>query len=108
MPKRLREFVSNGMNVAEFEVIDLLENHFAASLGKLPSQLNDSRSFIIPCSIGNSLFDKVLIILDSNVNEMSLSVFSRLRMSEPQHTNIFLQHSSRLSYHPEKGKQRKS
>nr|KYP40868.1 hypothetical protein KK1_037792 [Cajanus cajan] len=84
--KFLKEIVSN-----KNKVIGLNENSSTIVSKKLPPKLRDLGSFIIPCTIGSSFFYKALYNLGASINLMSLFLFKRLDMSEPQPTNISLQ-----------------
>ena len=58
---------------------------------KLPQKLKDPRSFTLPCTIGNSFFDKVLCDLGASINLMSFSVCRKLGLGEMKQTTISLQ-----------------
>ena len=53
--------------------------------------MKDSGSFTIPCTIGNSNFEKALGDLGASINLMSLSVFQKLGLGEVKPTTISLQ-----------------
>ena len=67
---------------------------------RLPPKLRDPGSFTIPCTIGNSYFEKALCDLGASINLMPFSIFKRLGMREPQPTNISLQLADRSITHP--------
>ena len=58
---------------------------------KLPQKLKDLGSFTLPCTIGNSFFNKVLCDLDASINLMPLSVCRKLGLGEMKQTTISLQ-----------------
>ena len=68
---------------------------------KLPPKLKDLGSFTIPCSIGNSIFEKALCDLRASINLMSSSTFKKLDLGEANPTTITLQLVDR-SVRPEK------
>ena len=56
-----------------------------------PPKLKEPRSFTIPYSIGNSIFEKSLCALGTSINLMSLSIFRKLGLGEANPTTITLQ-----------------
>ena len=67
---------------------------------KLPPKLKDLRSFTIPCSIGNDIFEKALCDLGANINLMPLSIFKKLGLGEARPTSMTLQLSNNSFKHP--------
>ena len=57
-------------------------------------------SFTIPCTIGNSIFEKALCDLGTSINLMSLSIFRRLGLGEAHPTIVTLQLADRSLKHP--------
>jgi len=78
----------------------LKEQCSAIVLKKLPPKLKDPGSFTIPCTIGDSYFEKALCDLGASINLMPLSVFRRLGMQEPKPTTISLQLADRSITYP--------
>ena len=62
---------------------------------KLSQKLKDSGSFTLPCTIGDSFFDKVLCDLGASINLMPLSIYRKLRLGEMKQTTISLQLANR-------------
>jgi len=58
--KFLKEILSNKRKLIEFETIALSEECSAIVLKKLPPKLKDPDNFTIPCTIGDSHFEKAL------------------------------------------------
>ena len=58
---------------------------------KLPPKLKNLWSFTIPCSIGNSTFEKQLCDLGASISLMALSIFRKLGLGEANPTIITLQ-----------------
>ena len=56
-----------------------------------PTKLKEPRSFTIPYSIGNSIFEKSLCDLGTSINLMSLSILRKLGLGEVNPTTITLQ-----------------
>lgn len=96
----LKEIISNKRKLEGFELVRLNEECSAILLKKLPPKLKDPGSFTIPCSIGNSYFEKALCDLGASINLMPFSVFRKLGMQEPQPTNISLQLANISITHP--------
>ena len=67
---------------------------------KLPPKLKNPRSFIIPCTIGDFDFDKLLCDLGANVNLMPLFIFKKLELGEVKSTTVCLQLADRSIKHP--------
>ena len=57
--------------------------------------MKDPGSFTIPCTIGDSTFDKALCDLGVSINLMMLSVFKKLGLGEVKLTTISLQMADR-------------
>ncbi|WJX67426.1 hypothetical protein P8452_51892 [Trifolium repens] len=98
--KFLKEIISNKKKLEGFETVKLNEECSAIVLKKLPPKLKDPGSFNIPCTIGNSHFDKALCDLGASINLIPLSVFRKLGLQEPTPTNISLQLADRSIAHP--------
>ncbi|XP_027351189.1 uncharacterized protein LOC113862299 [Abrus precatorius] len=98
--KFLKEMLSNKKKLEEFETVRLNEECSAILLRKLPPKFKDPGSFTIPCTIGNSYFDKALCDLGASINLMPFFVFRRLGMQEPKPTSISLQLADRSTTYP--------
>ena len=72
--KFLKDIISKKRRLEEFEIVKLFEECSAILQKKLPQKLKDLGSFTLPCTIGNSFFDKVLCDLGASINLMPLSV----------------------------------
>ena len=98
--KFLKEILGNKGKLEDYETIKLNEECSAIILNKLPSKLNDPRSFTIPCTISNCHFDKVLCDLGASINSMPLLIMQKLRLEELKPTNVSLQLPDRsITYH---------
>lgn len=98
--KFLKDIISNKKKLEGFETVKLNEECSSIVLKKLPPKLKDPGSFTIPCTIGNSYFEKALCDLGASINLMPLSIFRKLGLQEPQPTNISLQLADRSIAHP--------
>ncbi|KAL0286853.1 UNVERIFIED_CONTAM: hypothetical protein Sangu_2469600 [Sesamum angustifolium] len=76
-------------------MVKLNKECLAILQNKLPPKLKDPGSFSIPCTIGNTNFDKVLCDLDAGVNLMPYSIFEKLEMHDLTPTIIILQLADR-------------
>ncbi|KAL9448337.1 hypothetical protein AB3S75_015754 [Citrus x aurantiifolia] len=98
--KFMKEILSNKRKLEEHETVLLTEESTAILQNKLPSKLKDPRSFSIPCTIGNTYFDKALCDLSANINLMPLAVFRKLGLGEPKVTTVSLQLADRSIKYP--------
>ena len=62
--------------------------------------LNDLGSFTIPCTLGDSYFEKAFCDLGASINLMPLFVFYKLNIGEPKPLDITLQMANRFIKHP--------
>ena len=67
---------------------------------KLPQKLKNPRSFTIPCTIGNSFFNRASCDLRANINLMSLLVFQKLGLEEVKPSTIYVQLVDRSLTYP--------
>ncbi|XP_075499983.1 uncharacterized protein LOC142538554 [Primulina tabacum] len=67
---------------------------------KLPPKLKDPGTFSIPCTIGNSNFNKALCDLGASINLMPYSCFEKLGIREVKPTTISLQLADRYIKYP--------
>ncbi|KAL0404366.1 UNVERIFIED_CONTAM: hypothetical protein Sradi_2077400 [Sesamum radiatum] len=95
-----KEVISNKRKWEGGETVKLNEECSAVLQNKLPPKLKDPGSFSIPCTIGNTNFDKVLCDLGASVNLMPYSIFDKLGMHELTPTIITLQLADRNIKYP--------
>ena len=57
--KFLKDIISKKRRLEEFETVKLSKECSAILQKKLPQKLKDPGSFTLPCTIGDSFFDKV-------------------------------------------------
>ena len=60
--KFMKEILSNERKLEELETVLLTKEATTILQNKLPSKLKDPGSFSIPCTIGNTYFDKLCVI----------------------------------------------
>ena len=100
--KFMKEILSNKRKwkLEEHETVLLTEESIAILQNKLPPKLKDPKSFSIPCTIGNTYFDKALCDLGASINLMPLYVFRKLGLGVPKATTISLQLAdTSIKYH---------
>ena len=93
--KFMKEILSNKRRLSDFVTVNLIEECSATLQRKLPQKLKDPSGFTIPCTIGNSIFEKALCDLGASINLMLLSIFRRLGLGEARPTTITLQLADR-------------
>ncbi|XP_038693773.1 uncharacterized protein LOC119991499 [Tripterygium wilfordii] len=96
----MKEILSNKRKLEDNETVILTVECSAILQRKLSPKLKDPGSFSIPCTIGNSYFEKSLSDLDASVNVMPFSVFRKLGLGEPKATTVSLQLVDRSIEHP--------
>ena len=72
--KFMKDILSKKRRLSDFETVNLTEECSAILQRKLPQKLKDPGSFTIPCTIGNSIFERALCDLGASINLMSLSI----------------------------------
>ncbi|XP_056169335.1 uncharacterized protein LOC130138641 [Syzygium oleosum] len=98
--KFLKEILANKRKLEDYETVKLNEECSAILQNKLPPKLKDPGSFTIPCTIGNSYFDKALCDLGASINLMPYSVFRKLGLGEAKATTVSLQLADRSIKYP--------
>ena len=104
--KFMKEILSNKRRLSDFETVNLIEECSAILQRKLPQKLKDPGSFTIPCTIGNSIFEKALCDLGASINLMTLSIFRQLGLGEARLTTVTLQLADKSLKHPKEGDRR--
>ena len=98
--KFMKEILSKKRRLSNFETVNLTEECSAILQQKLPQKLKDPSSFTIPCTIGNSIFEKVLCDQRASINLMPLFIFRRLGLREARPTTVTLQLADRSLKNP--------
>ena len=98
--KFMKGILSRKKKLEDFETVALTEECSAVLQRKLSPKLKDPGSFTIPCTIGNTTFNKCLCDLGASVNLMPLSVYTELGLPAPRPTNISLQLADRSVTYP--------
>ena len=98
--KFTKEILSNKRKLEEHETVALTEECSAILQKKLPPKLKDPGSFTIPCTIGDSFFDKALCDLGASINLLPFFVFKKLGFGEAKPTTVSLQLADRSIKYP--------
>ena len=98
--KSMKDILSRKKRIDE-GVVSLTETCNAVIQKSLPEKMQDPRSFIIPCKIGNSDMGKSLCDSGASINLMPLSMVKRLSLGELTPTSMTLQMADRTLAHPE-------
>ena len=88
--KFMKDILSKKRRLSDFETVHLTEECSAIIKRKLPHKLKDLGNFTIPCTIGNSIFERALCDLGTSINLMPLSIFRRLGLGEARPTTVTL------------------
>ena len=98
--KFMKDILSKKRRLLDFKTMNLTKECSAILQRKLPQKLKDPGSFTIPCTIGNSIFERALCDLGASINLMSLSIFRRLGLGEARPTTATLQLADISLRHP--------
>ena len=88
--KFMKYILAKKMRLGDYEIVALFEECSAILQKKLPPKLKDPGSFIIPCAVGDSVFEKALCDLGANINLMPMSIFKKLNLGEARPTKVTL------------------
>lgn len=67
---------------------------------KLPTKCNDLGMFTIPCTIGNTKFENVMLDLGASINVMSYSIYTSLKLGPISKTSVVIQLADRSNTYP--------
>ena len=98
--KFMKDILANKRKLADYETVLLIEKCNAILQTKMPHKLKDLRSFTIPCSKGNAVFEKALCDLRASIDLMPLSIFKKLGFGEARPTTVTLQLVDKSLKHP--------
>ncbi|XP_038975772.1 uncharacterized protein LOC120106796 [Phoenix dactylifera] len=82
------------------EMVRVGENISAVIQRKLPAKCKDSGMFTIPCTIGNTRFEKAMIDLGASINVMSYSIYASLKLGPLNKTGVVIQLADRSNAYP--------
>ena len=89
--KFIKDVMAKKRKLEDYKTMKLTKECSAILQRKPPQKVKDPSSFPIPCTIGDSTFDKALCDLGVSINLIPLSVFRKLGLGEVKPTTISLQ-----------------
>ena len=98
--KFMKDILSKKRRLSDFETVNLTEECSTIIQRKLPQKLKDPGSFTIPCTIGNTIFERALCDLGASINLMPVSIFRRLGLGEACPTRVTFQLADRSLKNP--------
>ncbi|XP_062006012.1 uncharacterized protein LOC133723212 [Rosa rugosa] len=98
--KYLKELCTTRRRTREKEVVKMSESVSAVIQRKLPPKLKDLGSFSIPCTIGNTNFENVMLDLGASINVMPYSIYESLDLGELKTDNVIIQLVDRSNAYP--------
>ena len=76
-------------------MVSLGENILAVLQRKLPPKCKDPGTFTIPCTIGNTKFERAMLDLGASIKIMPYSIYASLYLGPLEETGIILQLANR-------------
>ena len=98
--KFMKDILSKKRKLGDYETVTTSEECSAILQKKLPPKLKDPSSFIIPCAIGNAVFERAPCDLGASINLMSWSIFKKQKLGEARPTIVTLQLADWSLTHP--------
>ncbi|KAL5550890.1 hypothetical protein UlMin_001066 [Ulmus minor] len=98
--KFLKELCTNKRKLKGNEVINVGENVSAVLQQKLPPKCKDPGSFTIPCIIGNTRFNKVMLDLGASINVMPSFIYDSLNLGPLKKTGVVIELADRSNVYP--------
>ncbi|XP_062014166.1 uncharacterized protein LOC133730628 [Rosa rugosa] len=98
--KFLKELCTTRRQTREKEVVKMNETVSAVIQRKLPPKLKDPGSFSVPCVIGNTKFENVMLDLGASINVMPYSLYASLELGELKKDNVVVQLADRSNTYP--------
>ncbi|XP_070660553.1 uncharacterized protein [Malus domestica] len=98
--KFLKELCTNRRRISTKEVVKVGENVSAILQRKLPPKCKDPGSFTIPCVIGNSRFESVMLDLGASINVMPYSIYASMNLGALKNDGVIIQLADRSNAYP--------
>ena len=76
------------------------ENVSAVLQRRLPPKLKDPGSFSIPCTIGLTTFDNVMLDLGASINVLPYYLYAQMSLGELKKDNVIIQLADHSQTHP--------
>ena len=86
----IKDILTKKRKLRDYEIVALSEESSVILQKKLPEKLKGLRSFSIPCSIGNVMFEKALCDLGANINLIPFTILRKLGLGEARLTTVTL------------------
>ena len=86
-----KELYTNKRKLKGNEVVSVGENVSAVLQQKLPPKYKDPGSFTIPCIIGNTHFNKVMLDLRASINVMPLYIYDSLHLGPLRKIDVVIE-----------------
>ncbi|GKA02312.1 reverse transcriptase domain-containing protein [Tanacetum coccineum] len=98
--KFLKELVSNKHKIEQISSAFLSDESSAMIQNKVPPKIRDSRSFLIPYTLGKTFSCNALADLGANINLMPYSLYAKLSLETLKPTKISLRLADRSFQYP--------
>ncbi|CAN6679878.1 unnamed protein product [Malus baccata var. baccata] len=98
--KFLKELCTTRKKISTKEVVKVGENVSAILQRKLPPKCKDPGSFTIPCAIGNTRFESVMLDLGASINVMPYSIYASMNLGELKNDGVIIQLADRSNAYP--------
>lgn len=98
--KFLKELCTTRRQTREKEVVKMSETVSAVLQRRMPPKLKDPGSFSIPCVIGDTKFDNIMLDLGASINVMPYSLYLSMDLGELKKDNVIIQLADRSNTYP--------
>ncbi|KAH9734147.1 hypothetical protein KPL71_017278 [Citrus sinensis] len=98
--KFLKELCSNKRKLSGNENVSVGENVPTVLQRKLPPKCKDPGTFTIPCTIGNTRFERCMLDLGVSINVWPCSIYNSLNFGPMEETGIIIQLADRSNAYP--------
>ena len=98
--KFLKELSTNKCKLKGNEMVSVGENVSAVLQQKLSPKCKDLGSFTIPCIIGNTHFNKVMLDLGASINVMPSYIYDSLNLGPLKKTGVVIELADRSNVYP--------
>ena len=97
--KFLKDIINHKNKLQDYGLVSLVEES-KAMYSKSPPKLKDPGSFMVPCVIGGTNFDKVLCDIGASVSLMPYSIYKKIDLEELNPTNMCLSIANKFITYP--------
>ena len=98
--KFLKDLCTNKMKLKGNEIMYVGENCSTILQKKVLPKLKDLDSFTIPCTIGKTRFEKVMLDLGALINGMPYSIYASMNLGALKETDVIIQLADWSSAYP--------